>query len=55
MVSSRYYCGIAACGVAMVTVVLVLTGVLLGVIGFRKKSADERAMMSHCGGIILLM
>ena len=44
------------CSISLVTVVFVLTGVLFGMIGFRKSiDPSERSGLSHCGGILLLV
>ena len=52
----RYGFGIAVCSLALVTVVLVVVGIVMGVFGFRRDVRPyKRTGLSHCGGIFLLM
>lgn len=52
----RYVVGYAVASLACITVVLVLIGITLGLVGFRRDYRPyQRTWISHCGGIFLLI
>lgn len=54
--SYRYGFGVAVCCLSMMVVILVLLGLLLGVIGWRRGRVPyDRTTISHCGGRFLLI
>jgi len=54
--SFSYAFGIIICSLSLVTIVLMATGLICGIVGYRKDcNPEERSGLSHCGGIFLVM
>ena len=52
----RYAFGIVVASLSLVVVLLVLIGVVLGLVGFRRgREPTERTGLSHCGGVVLIV
>ncbi len=52
----RYAFGVIICCLALIVVILVVVGIVLGMIGFRRdRESFDRTGVSHCGGILLIM